>query len=269
MRTPFARTKEVPRARALVMLLTAASVVAIVAPQASSPYAAGTLNLDASLGVLSETVACPAGQTPAPDDCRARSGRSLVPGLGRVSESYTWSYRMGPPACSAGLGKPLAATARLDVAGKGAIHIALAEGARCIEMEPLRNEPQSFTITGGTGAYEGASGSGTAERSISAGAGTETWKGTLVVPGLEFDVTRPTIAGATNKVVRAKRGAKTARVAFRVIAQDDRDGTLATRCAPRSGSRFKIGRTRVTCSAVDTSANTATAKFTVTVRKPR
>jgi hypothetical protein len=37
---------------------------------------------------------------------------------------------------------------------------------------------------------------------------------------------------------------------------------------PRSGSRFRVGRTRVTCSATDTSANTRKATFTVTV-KPR
>jgi hypothetical protein len=186
-----------------------------------------------------------------------------------VSETYTWSYRMGPPACPPGLGKPLGTTARLGVVGKGEIHVALADGARCIEMEPLRNEPQSFAITGGTGAYARASGSGTAQRAISSGSGTETWIGTLAVPGLEFDLTRPTIAGAENKVVRAKRGSKTARVTFRVTARDARDGTLATRCTPRPGSRFKIGRTRVACSATDSSANTATASFTVTVRRTR
>ena len=106
--------------------------------------------------------------------------------------------------------------------------------------------------------------------STEAGAtGTETWTGTLTVQGLDFDVTRPTITGAANKVVRAKRGAKTARVAFSVTAQDDRDGALPTSCTPRSGSTFKPGRTRVSCSATDTSANTATAVFTVTVRKAR
>ena len=264
------RTPGVRFARAVVVLVIAAAAIAVAAPRSSSaPHAAGTLSLVASIGVLSDPVACPAGRTPEPDDCRARTGKTLVRGLGLVSETYTWSYRMGPPACPSALGRPLATTGRLSVAAKGEIHFALADGARCIEQDPLRNEPQSFTITGGTGAYEGASGSGTVERSISAGSGTERWTGTLTVAGFEFDLTRPTIAGAANRVVTAKRGEKTARVAFRVTARDDRDGALATRCTSKSGSRFKVGRTRVSCSATDTSANTASAAFTVTVRKAR
>ena len=45
-----------------------------------------------------------------------------------------------------------------------------------------------FSITGGTGIYAGASGSGTVERILSGltpsgRRGTETWTGTLAVPG--------------------------------------------------------------------------------------
>ena len=67
-------------------------------------------------------------------------------------------------------------------------------------------------------------------------------------------------------LVRARKGAKSARVAFRVTAQDDRDGQLGVTCVPKSGSGFKIGRTRVACRATDSSANTASSTFTVTVR---
>ncbi len=137
-------------------------------------------------------------------------------------------------------------------------------GLRCA------TQTQTFTVTGGTGIYAGASGTGTVKRALGTtpygSFGSETWTGTLTVPGLDFDVTRPTLAGATNKTVRAKKGAKSAPVAFRVTAQDDRDGTLPVACSPRSGSRFRIGRTRVTCSSIDGSANTAKASFTVTVR---
>lgn len=261
-----------------LVLLVAAMLVAAAVPawaatedDANSPASLGgtmaSLELRASLRLVSDLGACPPGV--AADACAPRTGNGSVSGLGRVSETYTWSFRMGPPTCPAGLGKPLATTGRLVVAEKGEIHFALTDGARCIEQEPLRNEPQDLRITGGTGTYAGASGSGTVERAVSAGFGTERWIGTLTVPGLEFDVTRPTIAGSANKVVRAKRGAKTARVVFRVTARDDRDGALATSCLPRSGSKFKLGRTRVSCSATDTSANTATAAFTVTVRKAR
>jgi hypothetical protein len=98
--------------------------------------------------------------------------------------------------------------------------------------------------------------------------GRDTWKGTLVVPGLEFDLSPPTLSGAANKVVRAPRKAKAARVSFTVSARDDVDCSVPVTCKPRSGSRFKVGKTRVTCSATDTSGNAASATFTVTV-KPR
>jgi hypothetical protein len=87
--------------------------------------------------------------------------------------------------------KPFATTGRLVVAGKGELHFSLAEGVECVELEPVRNEPQNFTITGGTGSYRGASGSGTVARLLGGGVGSETWTGKLVAPGVEFDVTPP------------------------------------------------------------------------------
>ena len=89
------------------------------------------------------------------------------------------------------------------------------------------------------------------------------------MPGLEFDLTRPTLTGASNKTMKARKGAKSARVAFGVTAQDDRDGALPVKCSQRSGSTFRIGRTRVTCSATDSSANSAAASFTVAVLRRR
>jgi len=94
----------------------------------------------------------------------------------------TCGVRIGPPNCPANVGKPLATTGRLLVAGKGELRFALADGAACIDIEPLRNMPQDFTITGGTGSYEGATGSGRVERSLGGGVGTETWIGTVVAP---------------------------------------------------------------------------------------
>jgi hypothetical protein len=136
---------------------------------------------------------------------------------------------------------------------------------------------QAFTVTGGTGAYVGASGSGTLTRVAGLPGlnvmGEDTWTGTLVVPGLEFEVEvdriAPTITGATSKTVRAPRKAKRVRVTYQVTATDDVDGAVAVSCRPASGSRFKIGRTNVTCSAADKTGNTATARFTVTVKRKR
>ena len=241
--------------------------LAVASPSRAEPRATGTLELRASLRLVSNLGDCPPGF--AADACAPRTGEGSVPGLGSVTETYTWSYRMGPPTCPAGVGKPLATTGRLVVAGKGEIHFAVADGARCIDQEPLRNEPQDFTITGGTGSYERASGSGRLERAVSAGFGRETWIGTLVVPGLEFDVMPPTLSGARSKSVRAPKGAKRVRVTYIVTASDVVDGNVAVACTPRSGFRFFVGRTRVSCSANDSSGNAATASFAVTVRKTR
>jgi hypothetical protein len=252
---------------ALIIATTVATAAGIASAESGALTATGTLELRASLGMVSNLGACPPGINA--DACAPRTGQGSISGLGRVSETYTWSYRMGPPTCPSGVGKPLATTGRLVVAGRGEIHFAVADGARCIEQEPLRFEPQDFTITGGTGTYAGASGRGKLERDLDAGRGTERWIGTLVVPGLEFDVTPPTLSGTRSKTVRASRGTRHVRVTHTVTARDVVDGKVPVTCAPRSGSRLPIGRTVVTCSATDSSANTSTAKFAVTVRERR
>ncbi len=50
-------------------------------------------------------------------------------------------------------------------------------------------------------------------------------------------------------------------------AHDSRDGTLAARCTPGSGSLFGVGTTTtVTCTARDAAGNSVTKTFTITVR---
>ena len=250
-------------------LMLAATTAASARPTSETHLATGILNLQGTLRVTSTPVPCPSDQ-PADNntDCVTRTGAGLVPGLGSVSEAYVWSYRMGPPTCPSDfLGRPLKTTARLVVAGKGELHLALRDGERCIDQEPMRNEPQDFTITGGTGSYKDASGSGSVERSVGGGVGGEMWSATLEVPGLEFDVTPPTLSGATSKTVRAPKGAKGVRVTYAVSARDDVDGAVPVSCSPRSGSLFSRGRTDVVCSAADGSANTQTTRFTITVKR--
>ena len=154
------------------------------------------------------------------------------------------------------------------VAGKGEIRFALADGAKCVPFCLSReNQPQDFTVTGGSGIYEGVSGSGTAQRAFGATVtGIEKWTGTLLAPGTEFDVTPPKLNGATSKTVRAPKGQKRVRVTYTVTASDAVDGRVPVTCQPRSGSRFRLGRTRVVCSTTDRSANTAMTSFRVTVR---
>ena len=249
-----------------------ASVGAFAA--ANRPQAAtGALNMNATLRLVSILGGCPPGVTAS--GCAARTSTGLFAGLGQVTGTYMFLADVGPP-CANGWGKARAYPVRFVVASKGEIHFDLAAGAQCLNEEQdyaVRAQTQTFTVTGGTGSYTGASGTGTVMRSLgttdTGSAGTETWPGTLSVPGLEFNVTAPTLAGATSKTVRAKKGAKSARVTFKVTAQDDTDGVVPVRCDPRSGSRFPLGRTRVTCEATDSSGNIASATFRITVKARR
>jgi HYR domain-containing protein len=243
------------------------AAVCLLSATSSMSSASGTLNLQEALRLVSDLVPCPPDGPPNATECRARTGEGALRGLGAVSATYTWAFRMGPPTCPPDLGKPLATAGRLTVQGKGEIRFSLADGAHCIPQEPIRNEPQDFTITGGTGPFEGASGSGTLTRSVSGGSGSERWTGTLVAPAFEFDLTPPAFSGARAKTVRAPKGAKRVRVTYKVTASDAVDGRVRATCAPRSGSRFRIGRTIVRCSATDSSANTGRASFRVTVRR--
>ena len=241
---------------------------------AGSQSAAATLNMNASLRLVSILGPCPPGVSAT--GCAERTSTGPFAGLGQVIGRYTFLIDVGPPGCANGWGKARAYPVRFAIASKGEILFELAAGAQCLNKDlelAARAQTQAFTVTGGTGIYTGASGTGIVSRSLATtgngSAGTETWTGTLTVPGLEFDVTQPALTGATNKTVRAKKRAKSARVVFQLTAQDDKDGTLPVACTPRSGSRFPIGRTNVTCAATDTSANTTEASFTIRVKAAR
>jgi HYR domain len=253
-----------------------ASLAGIAAsPVVGSTVATGTLEMNASLDVASQLSNCKlVGIATA---CASRDVDGSFRGLGRVTGSYDYEMDLGPGACESGLAKALSYPIRLEVAGKGAINVVTTEAA-CADRGSVQTQTQTqaFTVTGGTGIYTGASGSGTLQRSLVASAGggdiesgIETWNGTLTVPGLEFDVVTPTFVGAKSRTVVAPRHANRVRVEFIVTATDAVAGRVPVRCLPRSGTEFSIGRNRVHCSATDTSANAATASFTITVRQHR
>jgi hypothetical protein len=259
----------------LVPALTGAGVIAVVgAPsKAAQVDAAGTLALRAEVSVGYPATQCQLG-TPRLFECFLRTGSAIVPGLGSVEESYAYVIENTPAGCTAAPGADAlrlpATTVRLTVAGKGEIHLRTA-GTGCLSRTGSLRSSEPFTITGGSGLYAGASGGGTLT-SLSVGpssGGIDTWTGTLVVPGLQFDLTAPTIKGAVDKKVRVARRAKRVRVTYAVTAQDDVDGLVPMTCSPRSGTPFAVGRTRVTCSATDTSGNSSTATFTVMVTRRR
>jgi len=266
------------------VLLAAAALVATALPAraatesaANAPPSVGgmaaSLEIRAELRLVSiRAGACPSGVS-VTTLCPSRTGEGSAPGLGNATVAYSYLVDEAPPACPMGSVKVLGYPVRLAVGGKGELQIAVAERGECLTAEAGISAGQTFAITGGTGIYAGAAGSGTVTRALGsndAGAsGTETWAGTLTVPGLEFDTTAPTLSGAASKRVKAKKGTKSARVVFAVTARDDKDTSVAVSCDRRSGSRFPLGKSRVTCTATDSSANSASASFTITVKKGR
>jgi hypothetical protein len=263
---------------ASVPVLTVTGMIAVVGTLATAAQgdsvAPGTLPLRAEVRIDYPSAPCPAG-TPRLFECFARTGDAIVPGLGTVEESYAYVLENAPAGCTAPPGADSVrlppTTARLTVPGKGEIAVSTS-GTGCLSRSGTLTASEPFTITGGSGVYAGASGGGTVT-TVSFGppafTGVDTWTGTLVVPGLQFDLTAPTINGALDKTVRVPRRAKRVRVVYTVTAQDDVDGAVPVTCRPTSGSRLKIGRTRVGCAATDTSGNESTATFVVTVKRTR
>lgn len=258
---------------ALVLVLPFAAATA-AAPAASEPRGApGKLDFELTLRQSGPF------QLPCPTDaiaCVPWTGSGSIRGLGKVSVTYDWLLGVGPPACAADFAKRLTTIGQLSVVGKGTINVTFAEGAGCLPFEGRVSdwwyEPQEFAITGGTGRFAAATGRGTRlMRLVVAGASaaTEAWMATLEVPGHAFDVTPPTLRGGAATTVRVSKTARSARVTFTVKATDGVDGTVPVSCQPRSGSRFKTGKTTVRCEATDSSANTGKEAFTVTVKRQR
>lgn len=246
--------------------------VAVLAAALGVPSAAtaptGVLALRASLSMQSALTACVAPPSAAVA-CYSNAGGGLVAGLGAVSQTYLNVVDTAPSACPAGSFNLLATAAQLRVANKGTLTLELARSSACSDSLGVLSLTRAITITGGTGALAGAAGSGHLRHAATFGAngttGRDVYTGTLVVPGLEFDTTPPRLRGARDRRVQAPAGARAAPVAYRVVAHDERDGSLPTTCSPRPGSRFTLGTTRVRCTATDSSANTARASFAVTV----
>lgn len=82
---------------------------------------------------------------------------------------------------------------------------------------------------------------------------------------LTVDTVPPTIFGPASIVTFSTKATK--RVSFRLKAVDDKDGRVPVACHPKSGSIFRVGRTRVTCSAHDFAGNVAKYHFRVVVKR--
>jgi hypothetical protein len=239
----------------------------VLAPVAGA-RTTGTLTLaHAVLAGGVNQVDCPIGTDPTAA-CFQISGTGIVPGLGVVSDQYLLVVEDPDSSCERWHSSPV-----LKVRGKGTIDLSVRPPSGCVvPTTGVNNGSLVFTVTGGSGAYAGASGQGTFETRGgpgSTGRNTDTLGGSLTVAGLVFDRTPPVLSGAISKTVQAPKGSSTVRVTYKIIARDPGHGALGVSCKPRSGSRFKLGRTRVVCSAVDDSGNKATAGFTITVKRHR
>jgi hypothetical protein len=247
------------------LALAAARADAVTGANADS---VGTLQVNSTLLIQFDSVDCPAGNlatTQCFHDIPLRG--DVVPGLGEVIVApYTLFWESFRAPCGR-----VHAQIPILVAGKGEIDLTIAvDGCWSGDDFP----PATVTVSGGSGRYAGATGSGTLEFHAAnitgplAGNRSVTWTGTLNVAGLTFDTTAPQITGATSKVVKTKSAAGV-RVRYSVSATDATDGAVPAACLPKSGTLFRVGRTTVTCRPTDTSGNPATARFVITIKRVR
>jgi hypothetical protein len=269
-----------PGALVLAVVAVAAGVGSAAQGAASSSDAttrvAATLNVRAALKTASSTASRRFGEncapgTPALVECFDVRGSGTIRGLGRVSLSSLHFVDTAPQGCPSGEFRVIGASMRISVAGKGRIDLRLDPAEGCRTLATVLSHTRSYSVADGTGKYAGATGAGTVRREAGFGGsgatGNDLVVGTLTVPGLEFDLTPPRLSGASSRSFKAANGATRTRVAYQVTARDAVDGRVVVKCTPPSGSRFRIGRTVVTCSGTDSSGNTARVRFTVSVTK--
>lgn len=260
--------------KTLIALLIAAVALPLGA-NATANRSSGTLNVNSKLSTAYRLGRqyCPPGTPSTTTDCVQFSGATGIRGLGRAIVTYVKSF--DETICPGRVVQQK--TTLVHVAGKGGLELAM-DYPVCADTAPA-NSVIRGTIAAGTGTFAGASGSLQVASSVfaptcgaggCAGGASDTWTGTLAVPGLEFDLVPPVFQPVAAKRVKAPRKAKTVRVRYSPKARDAVDGPVPVTCKPRSGSRFKVGRTtRVRCSAEDKSANVATKSLTVKVTRRR
>lgn len=82
---------------------------------------------------------------------------------------------------------------------------------------------------------------------------------------LDCEAITPPELGLPAQVLAEASSTAGAQVSYEVSAQDGRDGVVPVACSPQSGALFPVGVTLVTCSASDSSGNTAHGSFPVIV----
>ncbi len=82
---------------------------------------------------------------------------------------------------------------------------------------------------------------------------------------LAADTAPPVMAVPADVHYVQKTAGSVVRMTYTVGISDDTDAHPRVSCLPRSGSRFPLGTTKVTCTATDSSGNRARDSFTITV----
>lgn len=230
-------------------------------------HAAPAAGLPTDMTLIGEFEPVPCTEGPPSALCFVVEESGLWPGLGRV-ELHELVVQSG--LTDADLCEPQ--TRRGTFTATGGTISYVANGIDCPATRMLlggyRAVVADWVITGATGRFEGATGSGRQNvRPEDEGDEVNThYQGSVSVPGLAFDTAKPVFRGVRRVTVRSK---KPTTVRYRMpTAVDAVDGALPVRCLPRSGARFAVGRTPVWCTAVDAAGNQAVAVFTVEVRRP-
>lgn len=144
------------RRLSLRILTTLGLVVAVLGSLAATAARAdsvGTLQVDGRLEVNFSPSQCAVG-TPISTNCYSlvSAGDGLVPGLGKATTTYTLVYDNYGSACGH-------VHAQVAVAGKGEIDLATSS-TDCIPDGNAVSSSEA-TVSGGSGQYTGAAGSGT------------------------------------------------------------------------------------------------------------
>jgi hypothetical protein len=246
--------------RLLLPILAVASLVL------SLNAAAGSVT--ANITLLGEFKVAECGEDGETARCFLVEESGLWPGLGRVEvhETVIQSGLMDEELCEPQTRHGVFSTKHGTISYVGT-------GIDCPGTRNLlggyRGVLADWVVTGGTGLYAGATGSGTQNvRPEDDGDEVNThYVGSIAVPGVAFDTSRPTMRGVPRAI--SVRSSRAAVVRYRApTAVDAVDGPVPVKCLPRSGARFAPGRTPVWCTAVDSSGNEALAFFTVDVRRP-
>ena len=245
--------------------MLAVAAAALGALLATSPAGAGTLAFDRKLPGHFKTAECDNGAG-AQARCFLVDVAGVVPGLGRttVHERVLQSGDMDAYLCEPQVRYVTFTTPR------GTIDF-VAHGIDCPASREQNGGYRAVVVdwdaVGGTGLYAGVTGHGGASVRPDEDEVFIHYYGTIDVPGATFDVAAPQFVSRPRPVTVRSPRATSVRFAP-PIARDGVDGAVAVSCSPRSGARFRPGRTVVRCEAVDSSGNLAAASFVVHVRKP-